>query len=448
LIAASSGDGGSLPARINSTIASIDCGINEGLSMTSSNTRASTSRLRFRIGALAFLSFNLAMACMWGTFGVLLTAIEAKMGVGREVSSLAASVVMVSVALSAPVAGILSSKFSLRLLLMVGSLLGSAGYILLALASNIQVTLLAYGLLVGPSLCLCGVVGPGTLVTRWFAAGRGRALGLVHIPIVVALMPLLATFVLHQQGLSTVYIMLAVLMGLNLIAQAFVVDHPAIMPQTSGEAISAAPVDPGLTTGQLFFRLRFWSMAVAFSSNIGGTMLLSAHLVPMATGWGNDPARAASLLTLMSLAGMLGPLTFGWLADKLGGRLTLTILCFDSAVLWAVLLSKPPFPVLALVIALFGLHSSGSIPAFAMSLSEYFGQSSFARAYGLGNMVTLPFTVLMIPLAAIMFVHTGSYGSALLVQACFFLVAALFVLAIGGPRTPVKPAVAVSEPAT
>ncbi len=407
----------------------------------------SASRLRFRMGVLAFLSFNLSMGTMWGTFGVLLAAIEAKMSVGREVSTLAGPLVMISAALLAPLAGILAGKLSLRLLLMVGSLMGSAGFVLLALSSNIQVSLLAYSLLIGPSVGLCGVVLPGTLITRWFATGRGRALGLVHIPIIVALFPLLTTFVLRQEGLSTVYFVLAAFMGLNLIAQAFVVDYPPHAAAASGETISATPVDPGLSTGALFGRLRFWSMTVAYASSTAGTMMLSAHLVPMATGWGNDTAKAASLLTLMSAAGMVGPLTFGWLADRLGGRLTLAILCFDSAVLWVILLSKPPFPVLAILIALFGLHSAGIIPAFALSLSEYFGRASFARAYGLANMASLPFTVLMIPLAAYLYVRTGSYQGALLIQIVFFLVAALLVLAIGRRRVPPEPAIAVSEPA-
>ena len=36
----------------------------------------------------------------------------------------------------------------------------------------------AYGLLVAPGLCICGAVAPSTLVTRWFRANRGRALGI------------------------------------------------------------------------------------------------------------------------------------------------------------------------------------------------------------------------------------------------------------------------------
>src|SRR5580692_4081366 len=97
------------------------------------------SHLAYRMGLLGFISFNLTMASMWGSFGVLMTAVESKMGVGREVSSLAASLVMIAVALLAPVAGILASRMSLRLLIMIGSFMGAAGFAVLALANNIEV---------------------------------------------------------------------------------------------------------------------------------------------------------------------------------------------------------------------------------------------------------------------------------------------------------------------
>jgi MFS family permease len=406
--------------------------------------------LSFRMGLLAFLSFNLTMASMWGSFGVLLTAIEAKMGVGREASSLAASIVMVAVALLAPLAGALLSRISLRLLMMGGSAMGLAGFALLAVANNIQMLLLVYGLLIGPAVCLCGVVLPAALVSRWFTTGRGRALGFVTIPIAMAVAPLACAFVVRAYGLSAVYMMLAATMALNFIAQAFVQDHP---PRTDGGVSGVAKGvlgNLGLTTGELVRQKRFWPIAMAYSANIAGTMMLSAHLVPMATGWGDNSTQAASLLTLMSLAGMLGPPIFGWLADRFGGRRMQVILCVNSAALWGVLLTQPPFPIVAMAIALFGLHSAGSVPAFGVALAEQFGQANFARAFGLGNLASLPFTVLAIPLAASVYVRTGSYGEALLIQCIFFVAAAvlLLVMTSGKRLSPLVSAAIASKAGT
>ncbi len=401
--------------------------------------RAEVSHLlSFRMALLGFISFNLTMASMWGSFGVLMTAIEAKMGVGRQVSSLGAPVVMIAVALLAPLAGAISGRISLRMLMMIGSLMGTAGFALLAVASNIEVLLLGYGLLIGPAVCLCGAVLPPTLVTRWFTSGRGRALGFVHLPIALVPAPLVCAFVLHRYGLSAVYIMMSAVMVLNLVAQAFVQDYP---PHTDGAVVEGARTEPttlGPATSEILWQKRFWPMTIANASNIAGSVMLSAHLVPMAIGWGVDATKAASLLTLMSFAGLAGPLIFGWLADRYGGRVMQFVMCVNSAVLWGILLTQPPLPILAAVIALFGAHSAGAVPTYGVALSGEFGATSFARAFGLGNMVSLPLTVLAVPLAASVYVRSGSYGEALAMQSAFFLVAALLVLVVGGKRVSIR----------
>ncbi len=408
--------------------------------MNSADRTNITSNLAIRMGLLGFVSFNLTMASMWGSFGVLMTAVEAKMGVGREVSSLAAPIVVVAVALLAPVVGVLASRMSLRLLMMIGSFMGSAGFALLAVTSNIHVFLLAYGLLIGPAVCLCGAVLPPTLVTRWFTSGRGRAIGFVHIPIALVATPLVCAFVLRGHGLSTVYMVLCAVMAVNFIAQGFVRDYPPGDEAATLEGTKARPTHQGPAIGELLRQKRFWPITIANASSIAGTVMLSAHLVSMATGWGIDATKAASLLTLMSLGGLIGPLTFGWLADKCGGRPMQVIMCIASAVLWSILLAQPPYLILALVIALFGLISSGSVPTYGVALSEQFGQASFARTFGLGNMVSLPFTVLAVPLAASIYARSGSYREALLIQASFFLIAALFVAVAAGKRVSVQAA--------
>lgn len=401
--------------------------------MATTNTSGAT-RTGFGMVLIAFLSFNVAIAALFGSFSVLLASAGERMHVGLAVGSLGVPLSMIAVALLAPIAGILSGRMSLRLLMMSGSLMGAVGFAILAFTSNIVVFLLVYALLIGPAFCLCAVVLPPTLVTRWITGARGRALGLVNFPIGTALMPTAALFVLHSYGLSAVYLALSGLMILNLLAQAFVVDNPPrAAAETAGEgaAADAEPEDSGPTTGEILRHRSLWVLTIANASLIAATIMLTAHIVPLAISMGNDTARGATLYTLMSVGGFVGPLLCGWMADKIGGRKTMIILCVDSAVLWAVLLTSPPFPVLAGVIMLFGLHSSGSIAAYAISLSEVFGKAGFARAFGLGNLVNLPFTVAAVPLAGIIFDRTHSFSGAVLFHTVFFAVAALLAIFFG-----------------
>lgn len=398
-----------------------------------------------RMAGIAFISQNVAMGCMWGSFGVLLTAVEAKMGVSRELGSLGGPLATLATALLAPLVGGWATRISIRTMMIVGTLLAALGYALLAVAESIVLNWIAYGAFIGPGLCITGAVLPSTLVTRWYKANRGKALGVVHMPILVALVPLITAFVLKDAGLSTAYVVLAAITGVSLIPMFFIVDYPPSAADPTGEDLEVeAALAPSMTVPQLLGTARYWALALGFAAMMAGSIVLGVHVVPMGENWGIEPTVAASLITVMSLAGLGGTLIFGWLADRIGGGVSLTLLCINSAVLWAVLLTHPPFPVLAVVVGLIGLHGAAMIPVIGMAISEQFGTASFGRAFGLCNLTSLPFGVVSIPLAAVIFSQTKSYQGALLVHIAFYLIAGLLVVAVARkPRaaaTPLAPA--------
>jgi MFS family permease len=387
----------------------------------SSTAEAANHPLAWRMAGIAFLAQNCSIGFMFGSFGLLLGAVESKMAVSRDVSSLGVPLVMLGMALMAPVVGGLSAKISVRAMMIAGALLNAAGYALLAFAPTITLNLVAYGLLIGPGICMVGTITPATLVTRWFTVQRGRALGIVHMPLAVAIVPLIAAFVLREYGLATVYLALAAGMALLVLPLLFVIDFPPSVADPSGEDMATeAAIDPGLSAGELLKRGRFWALALASASiGTGGTMIVT-HLAPMVTGWGEDATQAATLMAIMPAAGIAGSVIFGWLADKLGGGWALTINCLNQAALWALLLLQPPFWLLLPLIALIGIHSSAISATFGMALSEQFGAASFGRGFGLSNLINLPFLVAGVPIGAYFFVHTGSYAGALITQIIFF----------------------------
>jgi MFS family permease len=386
-----------------------------------------------RMAAIAFLGFNLAIGATYGTFSVLLTAMEARMGVSRELSSLGIPLMAIAIAVVAPVTGVLAGRISLRLLMILGTAALSAGFVVLAATHGLVSYLLAYALLIGPGVCIAGTVLPSTLVTRWFAHHRGRALGFVHMPIVVALMPLIANYVLGAYGVSAVYVVLAALVAAAILPMLLIVDRPPTAAVTADTPRAASA--EALPIGAILRIPQFWSATVAFAALSGGAVLLAAHLVPIAGEWGFDPTRAATLLALMSFAGMAGTPAFGWLADKVGGRSAMAIAALDSVFLWLLLLvPHPSFALSAIVVGLLGFHGGAIVPCYGMTLSQRLGEASYSRAFGLGNMLILPVSMLIVPVAAGVVVRTGSYAGALTGQAAFAGIAALLVAFVGGRR--------------
>ena len=123
------------------------------------------------------------------------------MGVTREMSSSVGALVIFGSAMIASFVGPLMARYSLRLLMFAGAMLSVAGYLILAFSNS-------YPIVSGELSCCCsgrawriaGSVGPATLVTRWFSRNRGLALGLVHLSLVVAVMPIACNWVLEAYG--------------------------------------------------------------------------------------------------------------------------------------------------------------------------------------------------------------------------------------------------------
>jgi MFS family permease len=378
--------------------------------------------LATRMAVIAAFSHNLTVGCLFGSFSVLMVSVEQRLGVSRELSSMGVSLVAVCNAALAPIVGALAARYSLRVLFFIGAVLSVLGYSLLACTHSYALYLVAYGLFLGPGLAFSGAVLPSTLVTRWFDTGRGKILGLVHVPVVVAIAPLLTTALLSRYGAPLIYGAFAVLIAVILLPLAMmVVDHPAgdIHRAATPESHTKVPADAA-TMPQIVRSPRFWAVAVSAAVIITGFVVLNTHMIPMAKVWGFSPTAGATLLAVLALAGIPGSVMWGWVADKIGGGPALTIAAVDCALLF-VLLADPSYPVALVVIAVLGLHGTACIPLVGMALSKVFGPASFSRAFGLSTMMTLPFTVIGIQAASAIYVNTGSYISVIVVMIAAFL---------------------------
>lgn len=393
-----------------------------------------------RMAAIAFLNFNITLACIFGSFSVILSAIEARLGVGRELSTMAIPALTLANALLAAVVGALATRHSLRLVMLVGAALGVAGFLVLALTANYPLYIAAFGLLLGPAMAVAAILSP-TLVTRWYVVNGGRVLGLVTMPILIAVMPLVVTWMLQGHGLTAAYLMLAGFAAVILVANFFIVDRPPGTQAAAAEAAGAHGAHGGpaggagsMTTPQLLRAPAFWAMAVAFMASSAGSVALTTHMVPMAGTWGFSATLAATLVSIQALAGIPGTLLFGWIADRLGGTRALFLVVFDAALLVLLLLLQLPFPVKAAIIALIGVHGAAALPVVPVALSERFGRENFSRAYGLMNLVNLPVSVICVPAAALVYTRTGSYAGAIVGVAAFLMLAAVLVFAAGAKR--------------
>lgn len=397
--------------------------------------------LAIRMGVIAALSFNILIGSIFGTAGVLLRPMQERLHVTAEMSSAGVPLVMVGSAVLASVAGVLAGRYSLRVLMAGSAVVSACAWLILAFSTSYVLYIVAYGLLLGPAMALAGAVLPPTLVTRWFHRNRGLAIGLVHLPIMVAILPVATNWVIEHYGLQTAFLMLAGLSGLVLLPAALlVIDHP---PGETAREASRIPSEAGVAGGglsvpQLLRNRYFWALAVAVGAINTSSVLLGVHLVSMGESWGFSRDNAALLTSVMSLVGVVGSVLFGAVADRLGGTRTLALIVFDAGVLWLTFLAGLPFIGVMIVVGLIGMHGSGAIPSLSRALADALGQESFSRAYGLASTVTLPLMVLGVLGTGTVYRLNGNYVIAILVMVAYFALA--IPLALYGGRRKLSPA--------
>jgi hypothetical protein len=109
------------------------------------------------------------------------------------------------------------------------------------------------------------------------------------------------------------------------------------------------------------------------------------------------------------------------------------------AALFGLLLLDLPFPALALVIGLLGMHGAGTIPNISRALADVFGSAGFSRAFGLSTSLSVPFTVIALQGVAATFTRAHTYAPAIAALSVFYLVILPFAL-VAGRRSPPAPA--------
>lgn len=380
---------------------------------------------------IASLTFNIGVGCVMGTPGVLLPHMKERLGVTTEAVSAGMLALMVASSVFAPQIGSMAVRRSLRGILASAAIMLALAWLLLAFTHSYLVFMGVNALLLGATMAITGSILAPTLITRWFNRNRGLAIGLCHLPIMVAIMPILSEWMIQKIGLQSTFLVLAVIPLVTLLpASFFLIDWPPVAGQvaTATDTPSAPVGEEALSMRQIISRPRFWALSLAVGMPNTSSILLGLHLVSMAKSWGIEPLHAAGLASIMSLVGMAGMVAMGTLADRIGGARTLAVMAACDIALWLLLLTKPSYTGLAAIIGLIGFMGAGAVPAISKAYADEFGRASFSRAIGLMAPVTLPLMAVGLIVPGMIVRVTGGYTPLILGMAAAFVLALLLAL--------------------
>jgi MFS family permease len=345
---------------------------------------------------------------MWA-LAVAMPAVQGSLGVSRADISFAYSMNMIGFFLGGVIVGRLVDRRGIVVASIISALGLGAGFGLAAATPSLP--------LFAAAQTLVGFSAAATFapliadISHWFEKRRGVAVAIAASGnyIAGALWPPIVERMIDHFGWRTTYASAGVLCVVVMIPLALTLSRRAPDHEASGAApvaqrsLAALGLSPnGL---QALLIVAGLSCCIAMS-------MPQVHIVAYCADRGFGVAAGAEMLSLMLGFGIVSRIGSGWLADRVGGAMTLLLGSTLQGVALLFYLTADSVVSLYVVSALFGLFQGGIVPSYAIIVREYFPPREAASRVGL----TVSSTVLGMALGGWMggklFDITGSYQGA------------------------------------
>ena len=328
-----------------------------------------------------------------------------------------------------PFAGALADRLGVRRLMAFGALLLSASLAVYSRIDSPTDMYLIHVLFAGV-LVTCGLIVNVMLVSAWFTARRGTAIGLALVGTSLGGMffPPLATRLIDAYGWRNAFLIEAAVPILLFAAiLALVKSRPSekgLEPYGGAPKASVLGGDPdGMSFGDAIRTRTFWALAFAAMTTFYCILGAQAHLILHLTDQGFSRATAASGLTVLFGMALIGKFVFGLLVDHLKPK---RVLLGNIAVMLvgAVLLASIHESALWPAVILFGIGWGGLYTLLQLLTVESFGLKASGKILGTITVLDAIGGGLGIWLTGLLYDRTGSY------EVPFTVLAVLIFLAL------------------
>jgi MFS family permease len=339
--------------------------------------------------------------------------------------------------------GPLVDRWSARWLMLIGAVSVMLGLIGLSFSQNVIHFVLAMALLIGSANVLLGPIAGSAVISRWFVASRGRALGLASIGTSLGgiLMPQFFSWGIDRIGWRGVLQWTALAVVLIVVPLLLFVfrDHPHElgMEPEGGTAAAQASADAGPeqveSSSEILAMRDFWIMSASLAFFLACYTAALSNLPKYAADLGLEGAAQAQLVTLLALCGLAGKLAFGYLADRVPLKPAFWVaIMLTAGAIW-ILSLEPSYPWLLLSVSMMGLASGGILPVWGSLVVAIFGVANFGRTMGLQGPAISLVAMPTLWLAGRLYDSTGNYVLAFQTFTAMLCLAALILTILHVP---------------
>jgi MFS family permease len=377
---------------------------------------------------------------MWSVV-VALPAVQAEFGVARGGASLPFTLTTIGFGVGGVLMGKISDRFGIVVPVLMGAGALGVGYVLASMAGSLSQFAVAYGVLIGTFGSASTFVPLMADISRWFERRRGIAVALCASGnyIAGAVWPPVVEYLIQTQGWRVAHLWIGVVCVVLMVPLALLLRAPAPVRAANAAPLAsrfprAANLGPG--TLQVLLAIAGLSCCVAMS-------MPQVHIVAYCGDLGYGVANGARMLSLMMGFGIVSRIASGFIADRVGGMMTLTLGSAAQMTALALYLTSDGLVSLYVISAMFGLFQGGLVPSYAIIIRENFPANEAGSRVGVVIMMTLLGMALGGWMSGAIFDITGSYRAAFtngVAWNALNLVIAVFLLSRGRGRSVLRPA--------
>lgn len=389
------------------------------------------------IVAIAAISTLLTTSSTIYSFGIFTHPISQEFGLSRSSFNWGFILFSISTGVFAPIIGNLADRVSVRKIMMVGAVLLGGSEIALSYSRSL---LLDCIIVLGPfslGFVMCGTLSGYVLVARWFSAKRGRAMaiaalgqsasGILGTPAIAAL--------LQYFGWRPSVLIIGTFVGVVLFGLALLVrDRPRTgesevgVPPTPAVGATTAADDVEWGVGRLLRSSRFWLLFFPVSISMCIITTLMVTLVPYGIEQGLTPVYAATLISWVSLSGIMAKIGLATIADRFARNKLMAVGAIMLAAFNVALLLKPGYSMLLPACVIAGFALGTSYPLVAAIVADRFGTRAYGTAMGMLSPGIALSTAVASRFIGVVFDRTGEYTIAFATFAVLLVVSAALLL--------------------
>lgn len=368
-----------------------------------------------------FMIMSLFLCIVMNCPGLFLISVTEEFGITRSQYTLNTTVISAAMMVVAMNAGRIFSKFSVKKVMMVSSIILPIAYFFFSKATSIYM-FYAISAVVGLCMGLCGMVPMSTLITRCFNEKKGLATGLAFTGSGLGgmiLQPIIGKLIVNV-GWRNTYAILAVLMfALVVPCTVFIIkDYPSdkgLQPFGGApKAVdnSAAVEEDGVTLAQARKKAYFWMFLPLVTLSSAAACSMVQNVSPYVTDLGFDPTVAASLSALSLGVLAACKVLLGQIYDKKGSLFTtvMSLTCLVAAAVCYASAVNTAFLYAGIFIS--GLGIAYTTVGYPINTQSMFGKKDYSAIYGNVASFSSIGTAIGSPITSMIYDATGSYRMA------------------------------------